>query len=155
MVTIKLKDGSQRQYPKGTTLLQVAEDISKKLAQNAVVARFNGQISDLNTEITEDGTLELLDFTDPEAMDVYRHSSSHVMAQAVQRLWPGTQLAIGPAIDKGFYYDLDSEHTFTPEDFQAIEAEMQKIVKADIRLSKELSREEPSFIKKNEPIRWN
>lgn len=75
MVTIKLKDGSQRQYPKGTTLLQVAEDISKKLAQNAVVARFNGQISDLNTEITEDGTLELLDFTDPEAMAVYRHSS--------------------------------------------------------------------------------
>jgi threonyl-tRNA synthetase len=107
MVTIKLKDGSQRQYPKGTTLLQVAEDISKKLAQNAVVARFNGQISDLNTEITEDGTLELLDFTDPEAMAVYRHSSSHVMAQAVQRLWPGTQLAIGPAIDKGFYYVLD------------------------------------------------
>lgn len=156
MVTIRLKDGGQRQYAEGTTLLQVAEDISKKLAQNAVVARFNGQITDLNTEITEDGTLELLDFTDPEAMPVYRHSSSHVMAQAVQRLWPGTQLAIGPAIDKGFYYDLDSEHTFTPEDFQAIEAEMQKIIKADYPIiRKELSREEALkfFEEKNEPYK--
>ena len=156
MVTIKLKDGGQRQYSEGTTLLQVAEDISKKLAQNAVVARFNGQITDLNTEITEDGTLELLDFTDPEARAAYRHSSSHVMAQAVQRLWPGTQLAIGPAIDKGFYYDFDSEHTLTPEEFAVIEAEMQKISKADYPIiRKELSREEAlNFFKEhNEPYK--
>ncbi len=143
MVAIKLKDGGQREYPKGISLLQVAEDISKKLAQNAVVAKFNGQLRDLNTEITQDGMLELLDFNETEAMDVYRHSSSHVMAQAVQRLWPETRLAIGPAIDKGFYYDFDSEHIFTPDDFKDIEEEMNQIIKADYPIvRRELSREE-------------
>ncbi len=143
MVAIKLKDGGQREYPEGISLLQVAEDISNKLAKNTVVARFNGQLRDLHTEVTEDGTLELLDFDNPEARVVYRHSSSHVMAQAVQRLWPGTQLAIGPAIDKGFYYDFESPHTFTPDDFKAIEEEMLKIIKADYPIiKKELSRED-------------
>ncbi len=143
MVAIKLKDGGQREYPEGISLLQVAEDISNKLAKNTVVARFNGQLKDLHSEVIEDGSLEFLDFDNPEARGVYRHSSSHVMAQAVQRLWPGTQLAIGPAIDKGFYYDFESEHTFTPEDFKAIEEEMLKIIKADYPIiRKELSREE-------------
>ncbi len=143
MVAIKFKDGGQREYPEGISLLQVAEDISNKLAKNTVVARFNGQLKDLNAEITEDGTLELLDFDNPEARGVYRHSSSHVMAQAVQRLWPGTQLAIGPAIDKGFYYDLESDHVFTPDDFKAIEEEMLNIIKADYPIvRREVSREE-------------
>ncbi|KUG04930.1 threonyl-trna synthetase [hydrocarbon metagenome] len=143
MVAIKLKDGGQREYPKGISLLQVAEDISNKLAKNAVVARFNGQLKDLHSEVIEDGMLELLDFDNPEARGVYRHSSSHVMAQAVQRLWPGTQLAIGPAIDKGFYYDFESDHTFTPEDFKAIEEEMLNIIKADYPIvRRELSRKE-------------
>ncbi len=143
MVAIKLKDGGQREYPEGISLLQVAEDISNKLAKNAVVAKFNGQLTDLHAQVTEDGTLELLDFDNPEARGVYRHSSSHVMAQAVQRLWPGTQLAIGPAIDKGFYYDFESDHIFTPDDFKAIEEEMLNIIKADYPIvRKELSREE-------------
>ncbi len=143
MLAIKLNDGSQREYPEGISLLQVAEDISNKLAKNAVVARFNGQLKDLHSEITEDGTLELLDFENPQARDVYRHSSSHVMAQAVQRLWPGTKLAIGPAIDKGFYYDFESDHTFTPDDYKAIEEEMLDIIKADYPIiRKELSRGE-------------
>ncbi len=156
MVAIKLKDGSQREYPEGISLLQVAEDISNKLAKNAVVARFNGQLRDLHSEVNEDGTLELLDFDNPEARVVYRHSSSHVMAQAVQRLWPGTQLAIGPAIDKGFYYDFESEHTITPDDFKAIEEEMLKIIKADYPIiKKELSREEALnfFRDRNEPYK--
>jgi threonyl-tRNA synthetase len=143
MVLISLKDGSQREYPEGITLLQVAEDISPRLAKNAVIGAFNGKLTDLNTMIYEDGELDLLGFDDQEGADVYRHSSAHVMAQAVKRLWPDTKLAIGPAIDKGFYYDFDSSHTFTPEDFALIEKEMDAIIKADYPfIRKELSREE-------------
>jgi len=143
MVLISLKDGSQREYPEGITLLQVAEDISPRMAKNAVIGVFNGKLTDLNTMIYEDGELDLLGFDDQEGADVYRHSSAHVMAQAVKRLWPDTKLAIGPAIDKGFYYDFDSSHTFTPEDFALIEKEMDAIIKADYPfIRKELSREE-------------
>ncbi len=143
MISIELKDGSRREYPAGISPLQIAEDISPKLAKDTVAAFFNGKLSDLNSQIKENGYLELLDFGDEKAREVYRHSSAHVMAQAVKRLWPGSKLAIGPAIDKGFYYDFDSEHTFTPEDFQAIEEEMKRIIKADYPITrKELSREE-------------
>jgi len=143
MVLISLKDGSQREYPEGITLLQVAEDISPRLAKNAVIGVFNGKLTDLNTMIYEDGELDLLMFDNQEGAEVYRHSSAHVMAQAVKRLWPDTKLAIGPAIDKGFYYDFDSSHTFTPEDFALIEKEMDAIIKADYPfIRKELSREE-------------
>jgi threonyl-tRNA synthetase len=143
MVLISLKDGSQREYPDGITMLQVAEDISPRLAKNAVAGVFNDKLTDLNTKITEDGELELLSFDDRQGADVYRHSSSHVMAQAVKRLWPETKLAIGPAIERGFYYDFDSSHTFTPEDFALIEKEMNAIIKADYPfIRKELSREE-------------
>jgi threonyl-tRNA synthetase len=143
MILISLKDGSQREYPEGITLLQVAEDISPRLAKNAVTGVFNGKLADLNTMIHENGELDLLGFDDRQGADVYRHSSSHVMAQAVKRLWPDTKLAIGPAIDKGFYYDFDSSHTFTPEDFALIEKEMDAIIKADYPfIRKELSRAE-------------
>lgn len=131
MVKIQLKDGSIREYPEGTTLLQVAEEISSKLAKNVVAAVFNGEVTDLNKAVTSDGSLELLDFDDPRGASVYRHSSAHVMAQAVKRLWPDTRLAIGPSIDKGFYYDFDGDHTFTPEDFASIEREMTEIADAD------------------------
>ena len=134
MVKISLQDGSVREYPAGTTILQVAEDISSKLAKNAVAALFNGEVIDLTCPLSKDGSLELLDFDDPRGASVYRHSSAHVMAQAVKRLWPDTKLAIGPSIDKGFYYDFDGEHTFTPDDFAAIEAEMNKIIKRIIPL---------------------
>jgi threonyl-tRNA synthetase len=143
MVKISLQDGSVREYPAGTTLLQVAENISPKLAKNAVAALFNGEVTDLSCPIDRDGSLELLEFDDPRGASVYRHSSAHVMAQAVKRLWPDTKLAIGPAIDKGFYYDLDGEHTFTPDDFAAIEAEMNKIIKEDHPIvRRELPRDE-------------
>jgi threonyl-tRNA synthetase len=143
MIRISLKDGSQREYPEGITLLQVAQDISPRLAKNAVAGVFNGKLSDLNAGIAEDGELELLGFDDRRGADVYRHSSSHVMAQAVKRLWPETKLAIGPAIDRGFYYDFDSPHTFTPDDFALIEKEISAIIEADYPfVRKELSREE-------------
>jgi len=143
MVKISLQDGSVREYPAGTTILQVAEDISSKLAKNAVAALFNGEVIDLTCPLSKDGSLELLDFDDPRGASVYRHSSAHVMAQAVKRLWPDTKLAIGPSIDKGFYYDFDGEHTFTPDDFAAIEAEMNKIIKEDHPIvRRELPRDE-------------
>lgn len=131
MININLKDGSKREYPEGITLMQIAESISSKLAKKAVLAIFNDKLTDLNKEIFEDGTLEILDFEDMRGKDVYRHTSAHILAQAVKRLWPNTSLAIGPAIDKGFYYDFDSDHTFTPDDFALIEEEMQNIIKAD------------------------
>jgi threonyl-tRNA synthetase len=143
MVKISLQDGSVREYPAGTTILQVAEDISSKLAKNAVAALFDGEVVDLTCPLNKDGSLELLEFDDPRGASVYRHSSAHVMAQAVKRLWPDTKLAIGPAIDKGFYYDFDGEHTFTPEDFAAIEAEMNKIIKENHPIvRRELPRDE-------------
>ncbi|MCX5780945.1 MAG: TGS domain-containing protein, partial [Firmicutes bacterium] len=130
MINISLKDGSQREFPKGSSLLQIAEGISPKLAKFAVTALFNGRVRDLNAGVFEDGVLEIMSFDDEKARQVYRHSSSHVMAQAVKRLWPNTKFAIGPAVDKGFYYDFDTEHTFTPDDFKLIEKEMESIIKS-------------------------
>ncbi|MEQ8200217.1 MAG: threonine--tRNA ligase [Syntrophomonadaceae bacterium] len=131
MININFPDGRQRQYPKGVSLLQIAEEISAKLAKNAVAASFNDKIIDLNTPVSDDGKVEFVGFDDEKGRSVYRHSSSHIMAQAVKRLWPETRFAIGPAIDKGFYYDFDTDHTFTPEDFALIEKEMHSIIKSD------------------------
>jgi threonyl-tRNA synthetase len=143
MVNITLKDGSVKQYEAGTTVMQIAEDISKGLAKNALVGRFNDRVVDLSFPVEENGTLEILTFESEQGRDAYRHTSSHVLAQAVQRLFPGTKLAIGPAIDDGFYYDFDTEVTFTPDDLAKIEAEMEKIIKEDLPLvRKEISREE-------------
>ncbi len=143
MVRIKLKNGAEREYAEGTTLMQIAADISSKVAKHSQIAIFNDRITDLNTPLTGDGTLEFLDASDERVLDIYRHSSAHVMAQAVKRLWPEASLAIGPPIEKGFYYDFDSDHTFTPEDFSAIEAEMDRIIKADYPIVRsEISREE-------------
>lgn len=140
---IKLKDGTEKKYPEKTTIMQITEDISSKLLKNALVAEFNGCITDLNTPLDEDGFLDILDFNDDRAKDAYRHTSAHVMAQAVQRLWPASTLAIGPAIDKGFYYDIDSDHTFTPDDMVLIEEEMKKIIDSDyLIIRKEISRNE-------------
>ncbi|MDD3852122.1 MAG: threonine--tRNA ligase [Syntrophomonadaceae bacterium] len=143
MIRVSLKDGTSREYPEGITMLQVAEDISPKLAKNAIAALYNDMVIDLTRPIYEDGQLELLDFNDSRAAAVYRHSSGHIMAQAVKRLWPDIKLAIGPAIDKGFYYDFDSEHIITPEDFALIEEEMQRIIESDYPIIRqEMSRDE-------------
>lgn len=143
MVRITLKDGSVRQYQRGTTIAAITEDISRGLAKKALAARFNGEIVDLARPIDTDGTLEILTFDEPEGKNAYRHTSSHILAQAVQRLYPGTKLGIGPAIADGYYYDFDSEHTFTPEDLAKIEGEMEKIIKEDLDLQRKvLSRQE-------------
>lgn len=143
MIKITLKDGSVRHYQSGVTVKEIAADISAGLARVALAGKVNGEVVDLNTPINQDSNLEILTFNDEEGQQVYRHSSAHVLAQAVQKLFPGTKLAIGPAIKDGFYYDFDSPHKFTPEDLDKIEAEMNKIIKADLPFVRfELSREE-------------
>jgi threonyl-tRNA synthetase len=113
------------------------------LAKEAVVGTVNGKTVDLSYKIESDCELSILKFEDSEGAHAFRHTSSHIMAQAVKRLFPDTQLAIGPAIDNGFYYDFDTEHKFVPEDLERIEAEMNKIIKEDLKLERfELPREE-------------
>ncbi len=129
-IALKLPDGSVREVPAGTRPRDVAESIGKRLAQAAVAAKVNGTIVDLDRELTASADFELLTDKNPEALDVLRHSCAHVMARAVMRLFPGTQLAFGPTIENGYYYDIDSPTPIREEDFPRIEEEMKKIVKA-------------------------
>jgi threonyl-tRNA synthetase len=143
MIKVTLKDGSERTYQPGITVKEIAEDISAGLARVALAAKIKGKVVDLNTVVNEDVDLEILTFDSEEGQAVYRHSTSHVLAEAVQRLFPGTKLAIGPAIKDGYYYDFDSDHKFSPEDLEKIEAEMNKIIKEDRPFVRfELSRDE-------------
>jgi threonyl-tRNA synthetase len=129
-VSLKLPDGSIRQVPAGTRPREVAEGIGKRLAAAAVAAKVNGEIVDLEREFPAgEHTFELLTDKAPEALDVLRHSTAHIMARAVMRLFPGTQLAFGPTTETGYYYDIDSPTPITEADFPKIEEEMRKIVK--------------------------
>ena len=143
MVSIILKDGKKVDFEKAVPLFEAAKAISNSLGRDAVVAKVNGEYADLRDNI-EDGTqVEFFTKDSPEALHTLRHTAAHVMAQAIQHLFPGTKFAIGPAIDTGFYYDLESEHKFTNEDFPAIEKEMAKIVKENLSIQKSSkSREE-------------
>ncbi len=143
MINITLKDGSSKKYPKGITVGEVAEDISKGLARVAVAGEVNGQTVDLMHPLKDDCQLNILTFDDIEGKKAFWHTTSHVMAQAVKRLYPNIKLAIGPSIENGFYYDFDTEKPFTPEDLESIEAEMAKIIKEDLKLERfELPRQE-------------
>jgi threonyl-tRNA synthetase len=142
-IKITLPDGSVQEHPAGITGAEIAAAIGKRLAQNALAVKVNGNLTDLSAPIGEDATVEIVTFDAPEGKTVFRHSSSHVLAQAVRRLYPGVRLAIGPAIADGFYYDFDVPKPFTTEDLAKIEAEMAEIVKADLPFERiEVSREE-------------
>lgn len=143
MPVVILKDGSVKDYPQPVTPLKVAEDISPRLAKEVLVARVNGALWDINRELPEQAELELLTFDDPEARDVYRHSSAHLMAQAVKEMFPDAKLAIGPAIEDGFYYDFDLKQPLTPADLERIEQRMQELAREDIQIERMvLSRED-------------
>lgn len=143
MVKITLKDGSVREYPAGTTVLEVAKSISQGLAREVLAGKVNGKTVDINFSLQEDVSLELLTFNDEEGRAVYRHSTGHILAQAVKRIFPEAKLAIGPAIQDGFYYDFDMPQPFTPSDIEKIEEEMNKIIKEDIPYERiEISRAE-------------
>src|SRR5689334_1310536 len=132
MLTLKLPDGSAKQVPPGTRPRDVAEGIGKRLAQAAIAAKVNGSVVDLDRELPAqpaEVSFQVLTDKDREALDVLRHSCAHVMARAVLRLFPGAQLAFGPATENGFYYDIDSPTPITEADFPRIEEEMRKVVK--------------------------
>ena len=128
-IKITLPDGAVREYDKGVTVYDVTKDISEGLARVALGAVVNGDTKGMQETIDEDSTFKVVKFEDKEGKAIFWHTSAHIMALAVQKLFPGVKFAIGPAIDNGFYYDFDTEHRFTPEDLEKIEAEMAKIVK--------------------------
>ena len=117
-ITITLPDGSRRQVPQGTTPLDVAKSISRRLAEDALVAKVNGELYDLARPIAADATVQILTPRDHEALNVYRHSSAHLLAAAVLELFPETKLGIGPPTDTGFYLRFPSGEPFTPEDLE-------------------------------------
>jgi threonyl-tRNA synthetase len=142
MVTLTFPDGARRDYPDNSTGLEVAKAISPSLAKRTVAMALNGKVSDLTDRIGGDAKIEFLDRDDPRALELIRHDAAHVLAEAVQALWPGTQVTIGPVIENGFYYDFFRNEPFTPEDLPKIETKMREIIARDRPFTKEvLSRE--------------
>lgn len=137
IIKVKLPDGSVKEFPAGTTVMAAAEGISRRLAADAVAGKVDGQLVDLRHNLLRDCELELVTADSEDGLSVVRHTAAHVMAQVVKRLWPEVKLAIGPAIENGFYYDFDKAGSFAPEDLEAIEAEMRKIVAEDLEIVRE------------------
>ena len=135
-MNIKLLDGSIIEVEQDTAVIDVAMSISKGLAKAACAAKVNGQVVDLRTVLNEDCELAILTFDDPDGKHVYWHTTAHIMAQAVKRLFPGVKCAIGPALENGFYYDFDTPQPFTPENLAAIEKEMDKIIRENISIER-------------------
>lgn len=129
MIQVTLKDGSIREVEKGTTIAELAAAISRDLIKAAAAGKVNDQLKDLSYPLTEDSVVEIITIDSDEGLNILRHSTSHLMAQAVRNLFPGTKFGIGPTIANGYYYDFDSEHVFTPEDLVKIEKEMKRLVK--------------------------
>ena len=138
MIKITLPDGSVRDFDEGASPLDVALSISGSLAKKAIAARVNGELRDLKRPLDEDASIEIVTGRDPEALELYRHDAAHVLAQAVQELFPGTQVTIGPVIDDGFYYDFAREEPFSTDDFAAIEKKMDAIISADYPIEREV-----------------
>ena len=152
-VKINLPDGSAKEYAAGTTLGEAVKQLSNSLAKKVLAANVNGELTDLREELVDGSEVAFLTFEEDGGKHTLRHTASHILAQAVKRLWPEAKLAIGPAIDKGFYYDIDMEHTLTPEDLGKIEKEMSRIVKENLPITKSvMSRQEAIefFKSKNE-----
>ena len=129
---ITLKDGSSKEYAQSMSVIDIAKDISEGLARVATAGEVDGEVVDLRTVIDKDCELNILTFNDEKGKGAFRHTTSHIMAQAIKRLYPDTKLAIGPSIEDGFYYDIDRETPLVAEDLEKIEAEMKKIVKEDL-----------------------
>ncbi len=156
MINITLKNGETIQVESGLTVYDAAKQISNSLAKAALGAIVNGEVKELTFTLTQDSTLNILTFDDEEGRKIFRHSASHILAQAVKRLYPDVKLAIGPAIDTGFYYDFDSDVNFTLADLEKIEAEMKKIVKENLKIERfELPRADAINLLKemNEPYK--
>src|ERR1700756_411029 len=147
MVALTFPDGARRDYPPKTTGLDIAKGISPSLAKRTVAMALDGKLADLSDPIGKDAKIEFLTRDDPRALELIRHDAAHVLAEAVQSLWPGTQVTIGPVIENGFYYDFFRNQPFTPEDFPAIEKRMREIIARDKPFTKEVwSREETKAV---------
>ncbi len=153
---ITLKDGSVMEFANSMAVIDIAREISEGLARVATAAKINGEVADLRTVVEDDCELEILTFDSEEGKGAFNHTASHIMAQAVKRLYPDTKLAIGPSIANGFYYDLDRETPFVAEDLEKIEAEMKKIVKEAFPLERFTKPREEAiayFKEKDEPYK--
>jgi len=137
-VNLTFPDGAVRQYPRGTSGFDIAKGISPSLAKRTVAMALDGVVTDLNDPIEQDAKLELINREDPRALELIRHDAAHVLAEAVQTLWPQTQVTIGPVIENGFYYDFYREEPFTPEDFAAIEKKMRELIQRDTPFTKQV-----------------
>ena len=137
-ISLTFPDGNSRQYEAGISGFDVAAGISKSLSKKALAYSIDGELRDLKDPITGSGEIKLIMREDDEALELIRHDAAHVMAEAVQELWPGTQVTIGPVIENGFYYDFDREEPFKPEELDKIEAKMRQIIKRNALFSKEI-----------------
>src|SRR2546422_1514665 len=137
MVALTFPDGAGREYPQHITGLDIAKGISPSLAKRTVAMALDGAVADLSDKIERDAKIEFLTRDDPRALELIRHDCAHVLAEAVQALWPGTQVTIGPVIENGFYYDFFRNAPFTPEDLPAIENKMREIIARDKPFTKE------------------
>ena len=143
MLTVTLKDGTRKEYPENTTCREVARSVSEGLLRAAVAAKVNGKTVDLSTPLAGDSEVEILTLKDKEGLQIYRHTTAHVLAQAVKSIYPTSQLAIGPTIENGFYYDIEFNTPITQEDLAKIEQEMKRIIKCNLPLERfTLPREE-------------
>src|SRR6188508_2112103 len=138
MIDLIFPDGSKREFEAGTTGKQVAASIAPSLAKRAVLIKLDGELLDVDRPLSSGGKFEILGRDAPEALETIRHDVSHILAEAVQELFPGTQVTIGPAIEDGFYYDFARAEPFTPEDLPKIEEEMRKIIKAGLPTRREV-----------------
>ncbi len=138
MVALTFPDGARREFPDNITGLDIAKGISPSLAKRTVAMALDGEIADLSDPIGQDAKIEFVSRDDPRALELIRHDAAHVLAEAVQTLWPGTQVTIGPVIENGFYYDFFRNQPFTPEDFPAIEKKMREIIARDKPFTKQV-----------------
>ena len=144
-ITVTLPDGSQKSVPPGSRPLDIAKSIGQRLADDAVVAKVNGQMWDLTRPLEGDAKLEILTSRNPEALNVYRHSTAHLLAAAVLELFPETKLGIGPPTDSGFYYDFQRDTPFTPEDLERIEKRMWELQAKDLPYERQLTPSKLAF----------
>src|SRR5437667_3278464 len=142
MIHVTFPDGAKRRFEPGLSGLDIARSISPSLARRAIAAIRDGELVDLADAVDQDSTIEFIARDDPRALPLIRHDAAHVLAEAVQALWPGTQVTIGPVIDNGFYYDFYRPEPFTPEDFPAIEKRMREIIARDKPFTKSVKTRE-------------
>ena len=156
-ISITLPDGAVREYPSGITALEIAKSISEGLARNVLSAKVNGSVIDATRPITTDANLQLLTWNDAEGKNTFWHSSAHLLAEALEALYPGIKLGIGPPIDTGFYYDIDfGDHKFSSEDFEKLEAKMSELAKQANKYERsEVSKADAMayFTEKNDPYK--